>query len=350
MSVLEENRVTHLANYGHHTLAICQHTGRLAVSDGPRIFIHSPGRVQTLEHILTKPEFVAIETLRFSGNGKRLVAGMQDESVVLYDPLSCEEVEVLTKHAHQMVSYHDVPCVDLDMDAGIVVSGSVDRTVRVCCGQTRAVGKGHRGMVTGVTLLGTGETFVSVSVDQTLSLWNLQCERLSLLNLEDCSRSVASSLCGSSVVIGLNSGKVILFDTETWGEKWSSDRHVSSAKSVALQGNYVVTGAQRDTLKLLDADTGNLVCNLGTVRDNDIRAVAFSPDGSSLFVTGYGTLLTKIPLHPEKMCKLASFLHASEPETMFLATRDHHPTEDMQNVAFQLLRETLGPMIMRSLF
>jgi len=333
-----------------HPLAANIGSGTVAVGDGRRIlfFDHPYAFNETPPHIEISQEFGDVRSLCFSGNGKRLCAGMKDGSVVSYDPVECTQVEVLTRHVDPGLSQR-VRCVDVSFDAGIVVSGSADHTVRVCRGQNRFVGRAHTNWVNGIALLKGDETFVSGSHDRTLRVWDLECTCLRVVEVGRWIWSLALSPCKTAVAAGQMFGFVTLFSTETWAEMWEREVHQDCVNSVAFHGRYLATGSDDATAKILDANTGRVIKSFERGHEDDIFFIAFTPSGTSLITTDLSTLRVW-PLHPEKIKQLASFFAGSNAETMFDDVRDHHTLEESQGEAYCLAKDTLIPMIKRPLF
>ena len=119
---------------------------------------------------------------------------------------------------HDGEGWHTVFRVDVSFDAGIVVSGSEDTTVRVCRGQNRAVGRGRTRPVVGIALLKGDETFVPGSSDSTLRVRHLECTCLRVGEMGRVVLSLALSPCKTTVAAGQHEGSVALFSTETWAK------------------------------------------------------------------------------------------------------------------------------------
>jgi hypothetical protein len=79
--------------------------------------------------------------------------------------------------------------------------------------------------------------------------------------------------------------------------------HSERVRSVAFSpdGSRIVSGSHDQTIRLLDAETGDTICKPFMGHSNDVTSVAFSPDGSrlahwkTLFVSEMQRYLTLSP-------------------------------------------------------
>lgn len=356
--VAERYRFVGLLSDRSHPLCTCAATGAIAVGDFPRILIFDKVRNFSSPRVVElRDEFLGAESLCFSGDGSRLIGGMDDGSVVSFDCASGEVVEVLTRHEEW------VHCVSVSFDAGIVVSGSDDRTVRVCGGigvvieerrAHRAVGIGHTKWVRGVALLKGEETFVSGSHDGTLRLWDLECNCLRVVEVGRYVLSLALSPCGSQVAVGQLDGFVTLFGTETWDEVWEEKVHAGAGPiySVSYHGRYIATGSNDRTAKILDSETGRVIRSLEKGHSDFIMHVSFTSCGTSLLTTSCDNdkNLLKWPLFPKETLALASFFDASGIETLLYEEDGVLDFEEARSEVFKLASREIIPRIKRVLF
>jgi len=117
-----------------------------------------------------------IWSLRFSGDGREIVAGTSDHSVVVYDIERRQSTLKLAKHEDDV----NAVCFGDKSSPHILYSGSDDQTLRVwdrrsmADGQPAGVFVGHTEGLTYVDSKGDGRYVLSNGKDQTMKLWDLR--------------------------------------------------------------------------------------------------------------------------------------------------------------------------------
>ncbi|KAF9889788.1 hypothetical protein FE257_006878 [Aspergillus nanangensis] len=115
-------------------------------------------------------------SLRFSGDGREIVAGTSDQSVVVYDLETRQSVLRLQNHEDDV----NAVCFGDKSSPHILYSGSDDTTLRVwdrrSMGDGREAGvfMGHTEGLTYVDSKGDGRYVLSNGKDQTMKLWDLR--------------------------------------------------------------------------------------------------------------------------------------------------------------------------------
>lgn len=118
----------------------------------------------------------AIWSVRFSGEGREIVAGKSDNSVIVYDIETRQSVLRLQKHEDDV----NAVCFGDKSSPHILYSGSDDSTIRVwdrrSMGDGREAGVfiGHTEGITYVDSKGDGRYVLSNGKDQTMKLWDLR--------------------------------------------------------------------------------------------------------------------------------------------------------------------------------
>ncbi|CAL5866450.1 uncharacterized protein PFLUO_LOCUS658 [Penicillium psychrofluorescens] len=122
------------------------------------------------------PDF-GIWSLRFSGDGRELVAGTDEDSVIVYD-LETKQTVLNLRGRHQ--HHVNAVCFGDSSSPHILYSGSDDTTLRVwdrrSMGDGREAGvfMGHTEGLTYVDSKGDGRYVLSNGKDQTMKLWDLR--------------------------------------------------------------------------------------------------------------------------------------------------------------------------------
>ncbi|OQD83249.1 hypothetical protein PENANT_c017G07476 [Penicillium antarcticum] len=118
-----------------------------------------------------------IWSLRFSGDGREVVAGTSEDSVIVYDLETKQPVlNLRDRHQHHV----NAVCYGDTSSPHILYSGSDDTTLRVwdrrSMGDGREAGAfmGHTEGLTYVDSKGDGRYVLSNSKDQTMKLWDLR--------------------------------------------------------------------------------------------------------------------------------------------------------------------------------
>ncbi|KAL3471288.1 WD40-repeat-containing domain protein [Aspergillus californicus] len=118
----------------------------------------------------------AVWSVRFSGDGREIVAGTGDHSVIVYDLETRQSVLRIRNHEDDV----NAVCFGDQSSPHILYSGSDDSTVRVwdrrSMGDRREAGVfvGHTEGLTYVDSKGDGRYVLSNSKDQTMKLWDLR--------------------------------------------------------------------------------------------------------------------------------------------------------------------------------
>ncbi|KAL4912389.1 WD40-repeat-containing domain protein [Aspergillus aurantiobrunneus] len=121
-------------------------------------------------------EGFSVWSVRFSGDGREIVAGTGDRSVIVYDLETRQSVLRIRNHEDDV----NAVCFGDKSSPHILYSGSDDSTVRVwdrrSMGDRREAGVfvGHTEGLTYVDSKGDGRYVLSNSKDQTMKLWDLR--------------------------------------------------------------------------------------------------------------------------------------------------------------------------------
>lgn len=117
-----------------------------------------------------------IWSLRFSGDGREIVAGTSDHSVVVYDLETRQSTVKLSNHEDDV----NAVCFGDKSSPHILYSGSDDQTLRVWDRRSMADGReagvfvGHTEGLTYVDSKGDGRYVLSNGKDQMMKLWDLR--------------------------------------------------------------------------------------------------------------------------------------------------------------------------------
>ncbi|KIK50341.1 hypothetical protein GYMLUDRAFT_104799, partial [Collybiopsis luxurians FD-317 M1] len=115
-----------------------------------------------------------VRSVAFSNDGLRIVSGLDDNTVCIWDADTGEKVQALEGHSGSVQS------VALSYDGSRIVSGSADKSVRIWdvnTGMNLQTLEGHTRAVMSVAFSSDGSQIVSGSVDNTISIWDANSGR-----------------------------------------------------------------------------------------------------------------------------------------------------------------------------
>ncbi|KAJ2922047.1 hypothetical protein H1R20_g15048, partial [Candolleomyces eurysporus] len=186
-----------------------------------------------------------VNAIAFSNEGTRIVSGLWNNSVMVWDASTGDVQRVLEGHTKRITS------VAFSSDGTRIISGSHDNSVRIwdaSTGEVQHVLEGHTNGVTSVAFSSDGTRIVSGSYDQSVKVWDASTGEVQNM-MEGHTDGVTSAV-------------------------FSSD------------GTRVVSGAYDETVRVWDIVTGE-VQNVLEGHTAGISSVAFSRDGTRIASGSY---------------------------------------------------------------
>ncbi|KAI9911028.1 hypothetical protein PsorP6_011028 [Peronosclerospora sorghi] len=235
-----------------------------------------------------------VRAVCFSPDCSKLVAGMPQNTIRVWDIASNEEGPAMTGHESEIYS--------LDYVNDLIVSGSGDRKVRLWDarnGQCKKIFGNESGGpsdgVTSVALSPDGRLLAAASLDKVVRIWDTETAQL-LDRLEghsDSVYSIAFSPDGKNVISGSLDRNIMLWDVCAQGRTTTRPRmlfqgHKDFVLSVAYtpDGRWLMSGSKDRSVVFWDPRSSRSVLTLTGYR-NSVISVASSP-ASPYFATGSG--------------------------------------------------------------
>ncbi|KAG9416986.1 hypothetical protein AC1031_001372 [Aphanomyces cochlioides] len=264
------------------------------VQTGARTFWVQRPAVSGNAQPANEAEDAYVRAVCFSPDGKKLVAGMPQNTIRIWDMESNEEAPPLVGH--------DAEIYSLDYVNNFIVSGSGDRKVRLWdarTGQCQAIFGNESGGpadgVTNVALSPDGRLLAAASLDKVVRIWDTQTTQL-MDRLEghcDSVYSLAFSPDGKNIISGSLDKNIMLWDVSASGRTTTRPRmlfqgHKDFVLSVAYtpDGRWIMSGSKDRSVIFWDPRTARSVLTVSGYR-NSVINVHSSP-ASPHFATGSG--------------------------------------------------------------
>lgn len=237
--------------------------------------------------------FNSVRSVKFSPDGRYIVSGSVDRTIKVWRINDGMIVRNFIGHKNYVNS------VCFSNDANYIVSGSSDSTVRVWdirnVKQIKIL-KGHNARVSSVALSPNNEYIASGGWDNLIKIWRFQTgqELKTLKGHTGYVRSVAFSPDGKYIISGSDDGSIKIWGTETGMTARTLKGHTKTVYSVKFnaQGTLIASGSGDNSIIIWDATSGK---RLKTLRGHTdfVRSVCFSPDGKYL-ISGSDDKLLKM--------------------------------------------------------
>jgi WD40 repeat protein len=191
---------------------------------------------------------------------------------------------------------NEVPAIAITPDGKTLVSGSLDRTIKLwdlAAGKERATLRGHAGSILSLALAADGRTLASAGSDGVLKVWDLACgkERFTFRTPAFGGICVELSADGRTLASGGWDKWVRLWDLQSGRDRatFQTMMHPRVAftpdgKTLAIGGSVLPGGQFVGTLELWDVTTGKKRPGRRT-HGGGIRFLAFTADGRTLAST-----------------------------------------------------------------
>ena len=243
--------------------------------------------------LTTTNRFGYVTALAFTTDSTRLASGGNGGSNIIY---SVANGSVVTSCPAYNTAVRPAAVTSVAFSpAGMMASGCEDATIRVydvnAWNQLWSSTTAHTSNVTAVAFSPDGAWLATASLDQTVKIWSTTNWALQqTLAGSNGISSVAFSPDGQQIVSGSVDGTI---KSWTWANSnclWTIAAHALPVTATVFtpDGSFVVSGSDDRTVRVWSAADGSTVGTLGaaaissdgTLCENSISAVAFSPDGT----------------------------------------------------------------------
>jgi WD40 repeat protein len=227
-----------------------------------------------------------IISLAISSDSSRIVSGSLDRTMRVWDGRTYEEIG-LCEHEDEVNS------VTFSPDSGLIASGSDDCTVWIW--NARTLEKvthltGHKGLVSSVAFFPDGTRIASASWDCTVRIWDTRTyEPLHVLQCSGQVFAIAISPDSTRLALGEytsgTEGILRMFDILTLAEQAKvnicSGAFFPWAIAFSLGGNLIASGTASGAIQVWDASHLSSIATI-TGHHAQVMSIVFSSDGSQI--------------------------------------------------------------------
>ncbi|MDE0086214.1 MAG: sigma-70 family RNA polymerase sigma factor [Candidatus Poribacteria bacterium] len=232
-----------------------------------------------------------IRDIQYSPDGKFLAVA-SGIGIWLYDVTVHQEASLITGHTSV------VDCLAFSSDGRILVSGNVDGTIvlydRIAGTQKTLIG--HNGeYIKWIALSPDGKILASSNPEGTIRLWDAITGEAKYTLMHDAGHNFTFTPDSGTIVVVSNKDGISLWNSDTGEQKKTFDLHPDCAAIGAASspdGETLAIGSDNGAIYLHDLNTGELKMTLSKQR-NDVDYLTFSPDGNTI-ATSSGYVATSL--------------------------------------------------------
>lgn len=221
-----------------------------------------------------------IQGIKFSPDGRFLLAGSADKTVRLWDVASGQNLRVFNTEASQGVAFSA---------DGSLIAAATGRIPRLWNLQSLPSGTrfiGHSSLIRGASFSPDGTRVVTASADTTARIWDTKSGQ-TLLILSGHTGEVSDAVFspdGKFVLTASHDHTARLWDAGTGQELRRFEGHTDSVGKAVFSpdGKYVVTTSFDLTARTWDVKTGKTIAIYPAQNSARLGRLTFSPDGKTV--------------------------------------------------------------------
>lgn len=243
----------------------------------------------TLQRTLAGAHSGPCNVARFNRDGNYLLTGGSDKMVKLWNPNTGLCIKTYAGHGWEVLG------LAVSADNSRFASGGGDKSAflwDVATARTIRRFTGHTGRINDLDFNSDASLLASASYDATVRLWDVRAQsKLPIQILDQAKDSVSSvRIRGASILTGSVDGHARCYDVRAGAIKDDEVGHSLATATFSNDGNCILASSLDDTVRLFDAENGELLASYSghrarnyrinaTLTGDDARVLAGSEDG-----------------------------------------------------------------------
>lgn len=260
------------------------------VSNSRNLGIYSPSDAARLQE-LENPS--SVRSVAFTPDGATLVAGLLDDSLVVWD--TTNGTEVASVDGETLGSTNAIGALTISADGATILSGDGADTIQSWDADLSENEVIAEDQVNDIVSAPDGSMFYTTDFSDSITAWNSDGSEANVVEEAHEARifDFAISPDGSTLATGSRDMTVKLWDAADLSEIATMEGHTDQINAVAFSpdGGLVASGGIDKTIMLWDAATGDEITSLPA--DSVVSSLTFSPD-SALLAAGLNNGTTMV--------------------------------------------------------
>ncbi len=220
-----------------------------------------------------------IQSLAVSPDGKLLLSGSEDKSIVLWSLTEQKEITTLNRHHYNVYALCFTP------DGNYFASGG-DKNIIIWDKEGRYIKKlaGHKTSVWSIDFSPSGDTLISGSFDHRFMLWDIYEGEIikEFEGFEESMLATAYSPKGNYIAAA-NDRQIFIYETDSFKLHKTINAHASNIYDIQFtpDGKKLVSASRDKTIKIWDVATGNIE-DLLSRHERSVMSIDISDNGKMI--------------------------------------------------------------------